>query len=74
VTLRGERETLRRMLDRLIARESRCCSFVRFDRTETPEGAEVLISVQEDVRAEIDPHRLARFVRAVFPAATITSD
>ena len=74
VMLRGERETLRRMLDRLIARESRCCSFVRFDRTESAEGAEVLISVQEDVRAEIELDRLERFVRGVFPGVTTAGD
>ena len=74
VSLRGDQRTLRSLVDQMIAQETRCCSFLEFDRRETADGVEVRVSIRESLPAEIEPSRLEQFVRAVFPTAAIVID
>ena len=70
VSLQGDKQQLKAFLNEMIAREAGCCSFLRFDRTETADGFLVELSIDDSGGPEVSPQFLADALRAFFPAAT----
>lgn len=67
IALVGDNAPLRALLDEMVERESACCSFLRFDVTETTDGFNVRLSVIEAAGTESDI--LRESVAAFFPGA-----
>ena len=66
VALRGEKAGIRAFLDALVARETRCCTFLHFDVAEAKDGYRVCL------RGEgLETADLRYFVEAFFPGAAI---
>jgi hypothetical protein len=66
IALRGEKARIRAFLDALVARETRCCTFLRFDVAEAEDGYRVRLSGQG-----LETSDLRYFVEAFFPGAAI---
>jgi len=69
VSLRGDKQRLKALLNQMIAQEAGCCSFLRFDPSETADGFLVELSIHASPNQEVPPQSLAEAVRAFFPTA-----
>lgn len=72
VHLIGSKDPLRSLLDEMIARESECCSFLRFDVRETPDGYEVRLSIVAE--SELSEPLLREMALVLFPAARVVPE
>jgi hypothetical protein len=73
VSLRGDKQRLKTFLNQMIAQEAGCCSFLRFDPSETADGFLLELSIAASGGPEVPPQFLAEALRAFFPTATTVS-
>jgi hypothetical protein len=71
IELRGDKPSIVALLDDMIARESGCCSHLRFEVAETTQGYGVVLSVN-DLPA-LERPALLDALSILFPTATITA-